>query len=126
MLGEYGIDTMKEHSEEKQAEILEQHIRAVFDEGLVGTFIFSYTDDWFTGGYQIEDWAFGITRRDRSPKPACEALKRILARVPQTADEVLPMMQRDHLLLQRRQHRRVLPALDAAAALPQLRGRLRR
>ena len=92
MLGEYGIDTLREHSEDKQAEILEKHIRAVFDEGLVGTFIFSYTDDWFTGGYQIEDWAFGITRRDRSPKPACAALQRIFARVPQTADEVLPMI----------------------------------
>jgi hypothetical protein len=92
MLGEYGIDTLKEHSEEKQAEILEKHIRAVFDEGLVGTFIFSYTDDWFTGGYQIENWAFGITRRDRTPKPACDALKSILARVPQTADIALPMI----------------------------------
>ena len=92
MLGEYGIDTMKERTEEKQAEILELHIRAVFEEGLVGTFIFSYTDDWFTGGYQIDNWAFGITRADRSPKPACEALQRIFARVPQTSDEVLPMI----------------------------------
>jgi GT2 family glycosyltransferase len=86
MLGEYGIDTMHEYDEQRQAEILEQHVRAAFDEGLVGTFIFAYTDDWFTGGYQIDNWAFGITRRDRSPKPACERLKGIFARVPQTAD----------------------------------------
>src|SRR4051812_42325391 len=80
MLGEYGIDTNKEHSEEKQAEILANHVRAVFDEGLVGTFIFSYTDDWFTHGFCIEDWAFGIVRRDRSPKPAFEAIKSLFAR----------------------------------------------
>src|SRR5262249_8791967 len=73
MLGEYGIDTFREYDEAKQAEILSNHVRAVFDEGCVGTFIFSFTDDWFTHGYQIEDWAFGLTRRDRSPKPAFAA-----------------------------------------------------
>ncbi|CAN5649766.1 hypothetical protein BH09PLA1_BH09PLA1_32690 [soil metagenome] len=90
MLGEYGIDTMKEHSEEKQAEILANHVRAVFDEGLVGTFIFSFTDDWFTHGFRIEDWAFGIVRRDRSPKPAFQAIQQLFARVPQLTDLTLP------------------------------------
>ena len=37
--------------------------------GCVGTFIFSYTDDWYAHGWQIEDWAFGLiagaTRRLR-------------------------------------------------------------
>ncbi len=93
MMGEYGIDTMREHTEEKQAEILERHVHAVFEEGLVGTFIFAYTDDWFTGGYQIENWSFGITRRDRTPKPACDKLRDVFARAPQTADvDAWPMM----------------------------------
>ena len=92
MLGEYGIDTMKEKTQQQQAEILERHIKAVFEEGLVGTFVFSFTDDWFTGGYQIEDWAFGITQRDRTPKLAFTRLQKVFARVPQTADELLPMM----------------------------------
>lgn len=86
MLGEYGIDTMREYDAEKQSQILTEHVRAVFDEGLVGTFIFSFTDDWYTHGYQIDNWAFGITRRDRSPKAAFAALKDIFARVPQVAD----------------------------------------
>jgi GT2 family glycosyltransferase len=90
MLGEYGIDTNKEHSEEKQAQILANHVRAVFDEGLVGTFIFSFTDDWFTHGYRIEDWAFGIVRRDRSPKPAFEVVQKLFARVPQVTELQLP------------------------------------
>jgi len=34
--GEYGIDTMREYDEEKQAEILSNHVKAVFDEGCVG------------------------------------------------------------------------------------------
>jgi O-antigen biosynthesis protein len=90
MLGEYGIDTFREHTEDKQAEILANHIKAVFDEGLVGTFIFSFTDDWFTNGFQIEDWAFGIVRRDRTPKPAFAAIQTLFARVPQVTDLKLP------------------------------------
>ena len=57
-----------------------RHVRAVFDEGLVGTFIFSFTDDWFTHGYQIDDWAFGVTTRDRQPKPAFAALRGLFAK----------------------------------------------
>ena len=90
MLGEYGEDTSRRTSEAGQAEILTRHIRAVFDEGLAGTCIFSYTDDWFTGGRQIEDWAFGLVRRDRSPKPAYQAVQSAFRRVPQLADEKLP------------------------------------
>jgi glycosyltransferase involved in cell wall biosynthesis len=90
MLGEYGIDTFREYSEEKQADLLANHVRAVFDEGLAGTFIFSFTDDWYTHGYQIEDWAFGLVRRDRSPKPAFAAVRDLYARVPQVADVQLP------------------------------------
>jgi len=92
MLGEYGIDTLREYSEEKQADILVKHVRAVFDEGCAGTFIFSFTDDWYTHGYQIEDWAFGVVRRDRSPKPAFDAIKDIFALVPQVANVKLPKM----------------------------------
>jgi glycosyltransferase involved in cell wall biosynthesis len=90
MLGEYGIDTLKEHSEAGQAEILSRHVHAVFEEGCVGTFVFSFTDDWYTNGWQIEDWAFGLTRRDRSKKPSFDAVREVFAKVPQTAPEKLP------------------------------------
>ena len=43
---------------------LEEHVRAAFDEGLVGTFIFAYTDDWNVHGYQIDVWGFGLTKTD--------------------------------------------------------------
>lgn len=91
MLGEYGIDTFREYSADKQAEILSRHVHAAFEEGLAGTFIFSFTDDWFTHGYQIEDWAFGLVKRDRTPKPAFAAVQEVFKRVPQTADATLPM-----------------------------------
>ena len=90
MLGEYGIDTFQEYSEERQAEILTTHVKAVFEEGLAGTFIFAFTDDWYTHGWQIEDWAFGVVRKDRSPKPSFGALREMFAKVPQTTDVPLP------------------------------------
>ena len=90
MLGEYGIDTSKEKTEAEQAEILSTHIRCVFDEGLAGTFIFSYTDDWYTGGMHITDWSFGMVRRDRSPKPSFYAVKALFDKVPQVTQETLP------------------------------------
>ena len=92
MLGEYGIDTHREKTEEQQAAILGNHVRAVFDEGLAGTFIFSFTDDWYTHGWRIEDWKFGIVKRDRSPKAAFHVLKDLFHRVPQVADVKLPKM----------------------------------
>ncbi len=90
MLGEYGIDTFREYSEERQAAILDTQIRAIFDEGSVGVFVFSFTDDWYTHGWQIDDWAFGLTRHDRSPKPAYEAIREIYRHAPQVAKAALP------------------------------------
>src|SRR4051812_1542206 len=98
MLGEYGIDTFREYDEQKQAEILSAHVKAVFDEGAVGTFIFSYTDDWFTHGWQIEDWAFGVVKRERDEngyrrtKAAYHVLAPLFQKAPQLADDKLPMM----------------------------------
>src|SRR5260370_40529790 len=44
--------------------------------GVAGTFVFAWTEEWFTGGHQIEDWAFGLVDRDRVPKPAFRAVAR--------------------------------------------------
>ena len=33
--------------------------------GLAGTIFFAWTDEWFTGGQEITDWAFGLVTRDR-------------------------------------------------------------
>jgi O-antigen biosynthesis protein len=76
VLGEYGIDTIREGDAE-QARLLSNHVRRVFRHGLAGSLIFAFTDDWYTGGHQIEDWAFGVTQRDRTEKPSAEALKSV-------------------------------------------------
>src|SRR5579872_1350325 len=76
VLGEIGMDTLR-HTEEEQAAFLAGHLREARLLGVASAFVFAWTDDWHTGGFQIEDWAFGITRRDRSPKPACRAVEEV-------------------------------------------------
>jgi O-antigen biosynthesis protein len=89
ILGEFGIDSFR-HGEDGQAAALEAHIGTVFHHGLAGSFVFSFTDDWFTGGSQIEDWAFGLTRRNRSEKPAAVALQRTWSAVPVVKPSATP------------------------------------
>src|SRR5262249_6470309 len=50
--------------------------------GLVGAFVFSWTDDWHTGGCAIQDWAFGITHADRFPKASYHALREVFESSP--------------------------------------------
>ena len=74
ILGEFGMDTIR-HSQEEQAEMLGWHVDSVVKCGLAGTIFFSWTDEWFTGGQEITDWAFGIVTRDREPKKAFYTLR---------------------------------------------------
>src|SRR5262249_26608505 len=59
VLTEFGVDSMHEGTD-VQADLLSWMVRASFESGAAGTFVFSWTDDWFTGGSQIADWAFGL------------------------------------------------------------------
>jgi glycosyltransferase involved in cell wall biosynthesis len=82
VLTEFGIDSMR-LGEEEQAEILSWQVGAAFAAGVAGTFVFAWTDEWFTGGHLIEDWAFGLVDRDRQPKPAWgEVAARYKGRLP--------------------------------------------
>ena len=73
VLTEFGVDSMR-NGEEEQARILSWQVRAAFAAGVAGTFVFAWTDEWFTGGHLIEDWAFGLVDRDRQPKAAFDAV----------------------------------------------------
>lgn len=89
VLGEYGIDSKREGDVE-QAALLTRHLTQVFRHGLAGSVIFAYTDDWYTGGHQIEDWFFGVTRRDREEKVAAAALRNVWRQLPNGLDGDLP------------------------------------
>ena len=74
VLTEFGIDSMREGLE-AQGEILAWTLRAGYESGGAGCFVFSWTDDWFTGGSQIADWAFGLVDAQRNPKPSYAAVQ---------------------------------------------------
>ncbi|HXQ49773.1 MAG TPA: glycosyltransferase [Stellaceae bacterium] len=82
VLTEFGIDSMRE-GEAEQARILSWQIRTAFAMGVAGSFVFAWTDEWFTGGHPIENWAFGLVDRQRRPKPAFAAVReRYLGSIP--------------------------------------------
>ncbi len=76
VLGEFGMDTIR-HSEDEQSEMLAWHIESVVRGGLAGTIIYSWTDEWFRGGQEITDWAFGLVTRGRKPKKAFGTVQKL-------------------------------------------------
>ena len=81
LLTELGLDSLR-HGELAQAQALDWQIRATFEAGAAGAIVFSWTDEWFRAGSQVEDWAFGITDIDRNPKPAAHALRKSFHETP--------------------------------------------
>ncbi len=78
IMGEFGMDTLR-HPEEEQAEMLKWHVESVVRGGLAGTFIYTWTDEWWCNGIDITDWAFGLTTIDRQPKKAYQTVKDLFA-----------------------------------------------
>jgi len=78
VMGEFGMDTIR-HPEEEQAELIRWHIESVVRGGLAGTFLYAWTDEWWRGGSEITDWAFGLVTRDRKPKKALDVVRRFFS-----------------------------------------------
>jgi GT2 family glycosyltransferase len=89
LLAEIGLDSQR-NGVETQAKMLEWQIRSTFSEGCIGAFIFAWTDEWYRGGHEILDWDFGLTTRDRQPKPALESVARAFAEGPFSKSEAWP------------------------------------
>jgi GT2 family glycosyltransferase len=89
VLAEVGLDSRR-HGDETQADTLDWQIRTAFTAGCAGAFVYAWTDEWFTAGAPVDDWDFGLTRRDRSPKPALAAVRRAFADLPVPADQTWP------------------------------------
>jgi O-antigen biosynthesis protein len=81
LLGEFGIDSMQE-GEPRKCEILSWQIETAFRGGLAGTVVFSFTDDWWRGGQQVEDWRMGLTTRDRRRKDSFHVVQRMYRLAP--------------------------------------------
>jgi len=91
ILGEFGMDTLR-HGEAMQATTLGWQIQKAFEQGLAGVVVFSFTDEWHTGGRDVEDWHFGLTRVDRTPKPSLEVVRSLFAEAPHFVGDALPFV----------------------------------
>jgi GT2 family glycosyltransferase len=67
-------------------------VRSTFASGCAGAFVFSWTDEWHVsylsekgegdGSVEMHDWDFGLTDRDRQPKPALAAVRAAFGDTP--------------------------------------------
>ncbi len=89
ILGEIGLDSLR-HGEAAQARSLDWQVRASFASGCAGVFVYAWTDQWYRGGAEVDDWNFGLTDRARRPKPALAAVREAFADAPFTPDESWP------------------------------------
>ena len=89
IMSEVGLDSLR-NGEAAQAEVLDWQIRTIFASGCAGAFVFSWTDEWHRAGAEVEDWEFGITRRDRTAKPALSAVRNAYCEVPFASNLVWP------------------------------------
>jgi len=88
VLAEIGLDSMR-NGKQAQAETLAWQIQTIFGKGSAGMFIFAWTDEWWRGGHEIEDWDFGLVDRKRIPKTALFAVSETMHSIPYS-DEKLP------------------------------------
>ena len=80
VLGETGLhaghDGPGGRGERRQAEAIDWQLATVVERGVAGACLFSWTDDWWVGGQPVTGWRFGLTRHDRSPRPALAVAQR--------------------------------------------------
>ena len=81
VLAEIGLDSVR-NGEARQAETLAWQVRTTFASGAAGAFVYAWTDEWFRGGEEVHDWAFGLVRRDRSAKPALASVEVAMREAP--------------------------------------------
>jgi len=80
-MSELGLDALR-NGEGGQARALDWQVRTAFAAGCGGVFVFAWTDEWYRHGHDVEDWAFGLTRADRSPKPALDTVREAFTEAP--------------------------------------------
>jgi GT2 family glycosyltransferase len=89
VMAEIGLDSRRQ-GEAAQAQSIDWQVRTAFAEGCAGAFVFAWTDEWHRGGFEVEDWDFGLTSRRRDPKPALKAVREAYAQAPFPEDAPWP------------------------------------
>ncbi len=81
VMAEMGLDGLR-NGAKAQAQAINWQIRTAFAAGCAGAFVYAWTDEWFRGGAEVGDWEFGLTNRNREPKPALAAVRECFRDVP--------------------------------------------
>jgi GT2 family glycosyltransferase len=81
LVAEAGADSMRE-GVSGQAALTAMQLRASFAEGACGAVAFAWTDEWWRGGQDINDWAFGLVDAERRPKPVLQSVANVYSSVP--------------------------------------------
>ncbi len=89
LITELGLDSLRA-GVDAQATMVARQVRGAFAAGAGGVFVYAWTDEWHRGGEDVNDWDFGLVRRDRTPKPALATVSRAFAEAPFAADERTP------------------------------------
>lgn len=89
VMAEIGLDSLR-NGKKSQAQTLEWQLQTIFEAGCAGCFVFAWTDEWYRGGFDIEDWDFGLTDRQRFPKPALPAVCQAFTEIPFPANRPWP------------------------------------
>ena len=89
LMAEIGLDSRR-NGLDAQAETLSWQLRSVFQAGCTGAMVYAWTDEWYRGGHDIDDWDFGLVTRDRLPKPALSPVSAAFADAPFPLDQAWP------------------------------------
>ncbi|MGD9902576.1 MAG: glycosyltransferase [Vicinamibacterales bacterium] len=81
LIAEAGADSIREGLD-GQAALTAMQLKAAYAAGACGAIAFAWTDEWWRGGHDVDDWAFGLVDRQRQPKPAAAAAARVFADAP--------------------------------------------
>lgn len=81
LIAEAGADSLR-NGEAEQAALVEMQLRTAFGEGAAGAVVFSWTDEWWRAGRNVDDWKFGLVDASRRRKPAFHAVQRIFESAP--------------------------------------------
>jgi len=89
LMSEVGLDALR-NGEDAQSEFLSWQLKSAFEKGCAGVYIFSWTDEWYRAGSEVDDWKFGITDIERKPKKACQSVKTVFTSEPYDSLEKYP------------------------------------